>query len=266
MEDPTIDDYYSGDDEENNFEVASDVSDTENPNPKSKSKLGVMNDKKMVIMESDDEDEKEEEEEDKNIEDENNEEDEYLDEEDDDVEDYDDEDEPNQVNEVKTQQPKKTANMLPEKLTMIQTGGLDDDEIEDDDEDEEDEMYFQKFEKGINKDQILDFHPECIIHNYEEISALTKIIRDKNNTIVDPLHRTIPFLTKYEKTRVLGQRAKQINVGAKPFVKVPENIIDGYLIAEIELAQKRIPFIIRRPLPSGGSEYWNVKDLELIDF
>jgi hypothetical protein len=34
----------------------------------------------------------------------------------------------------------------------------------------------------------------------------------------------------------------------------------------MELKQKRIPFIIRRPLPNGGSEYWRVQDLEDISF
>jgi hypothetical protein len=41
-------------------------------------------------------------------------------------------------------------------------------------------------------------------------------------------------------------------------------MIDGYLIAERELKEKRIPFILRRPLPGGGIEYWNVRDLEQI--
>jgi DNA-directed RNA polymerase subunit K/omega len=137
----------------------------------------------------------------------------------------------------------------------------------DDDENDDDEDYLQKFDTDIKKNYIVDYHPECMIHNYEEISALTKVIRDKDNVIVDPLHRTIPYLTKYERARVLGQRAKQINLGARPFVKVPENIIDGNLVAEMELAQKRIPFIIRRPLPgNSGSEYWNLKDLEIITF
>ena len=135
------------------------------------------------------------------------------------------------------------------------------------DEDDDDEDYLQKFDRDIKKNYIVDYHPECMIHNYEEISALTKVVRDKDNMIVDPLHRTIPYLTKYERTRVLGQRAKQINLGARPFVKVPENIIDGHLVAEMELTQKRIPFIIRRPLPgNSGSEYWNLKDLEIITF
>lgn len=142
----------------------------------------------------------------------------------------------------------------------------EEDDDEEDEDDETGEQYLQKFDKEVNKNYIMDFHPECVLHNYDEIAALTNVIRDKNNVIIDPLHKTIPFLTKYEKARILGQRAKQINSGATPFVKVPENVIDGYLIAELELAEKRIPFIIRRPLPNGGSEYWNIKDLEIIGF
>jgi DNA-directed RNA polymerase subunit K/omega len=137
---------------------------------------------------------------------------------------------------------------------------------DEDDEDEDDESYLQKFDKDMNKNYINEFHPECIISNYDEVAILSRVIRDKDNIIIDPLHKTIPYLTKYEKARILGQRAKQIESGAKPFIKVPENIIDGYIIAELELQQKRIPFIIRRPLPGGGSEYWNIKDLEIINF
>ena len=37
-----------------------------------------------------------------------------------------------------------------------------------------------------------------------------------------------------------------------------------YLIANRELQEKKIPFIIRRPLPNGGSEYWDIRDLELL--
>ena len=137
---------------------------------------------------------------------------------------------------------------------------------EEDDEDPMGEGYLQKFDKEINDNYIVNNHPESAAHNYDEILTMTKIIRDKNGIIIDDLHKTIPFLTKYEKARVLGQRAKQINSGATVFVKVPEKVIDGYLIAELELIEKRIPFIIRRPLPNGGSEYWSIKDLENISF
>jgi DNA-directed RNA polymerase I, II, and III subunit RPABC2 len=134
----------------------------------------------------------------------------------------------------------------------------------DDDEDESDENYLQKFDQEINRSYVKENHPECMIHNYEEVKILSEVVRDSNNIIIDPFHKTIPFLTKYEKARILGQRAKQIEAGAKPFVKVPENIIDGYIIAELELREKRIPFVLRRPLPSGGCEYWNLRDLEII--
>ena len=137
---------------------------------------------------------------------------------------------------------------------------------EDDDDDDYDDTYLQKFDIDVNKNYINEFHPECMIHNYDEISKLTVVVRNESNIIVDPLHRTIPFLTKYEKAKVLGQRSKQIECGAKPLVKVPENIVDGYIIAELELQQKRIPFIIKRPIPGGAFEYWNLRDLEMITF
>ena len=130
----------------------------------------------------------------------------------------------------------------------------------------------QKFDSEISKSYINEYHPECFIHNYDEITKLTTVVRDSFGIIIDPLHKTIPYLTKYEKARILGVRAKQIEYGknlengSEPFVKVPENIVDGYIIAELELQQKKLPFIIRRPIPSGGCEYWNIKDLEIISF
>jgi len=136
----------------------------------------------------------------------------------------------------------------------------------DDDDDDDGEQYLQKFDQSVNDNYIVNFHPESILQNYDEILSMTKVVRNADGIIIDKLHRTIPYLTKYEKARILGQRAKQINSGAYPFVKVPETVIDGYIIAEMELKQKRIPFIIRRPLPNGGSEYWKVQELEDISF
>lgn len=162
--------------------------------------------------------------------------------------------------EVEIEEKKQDTKVIKElPTTTYKYDGDDDEEDEDDDED-----YLKKFDKELNENYLVNFHPECVHHNYDEILALTNIIRNKDNIIIDDLHRTIPYLTKYERARILGQRTKQINSGATPFVKVPENVIDGYLIAELELKEKRIPFIIRRPLPNGGSEYWKVSDLENI--
>lgn len=137
----------------------------------------------------------------------------------------------------------------------------------DDEEDSEtdDENYLMKFDKEVRENYIINFHPESIIHNYSEIQSLIQVVRDKSGMIVDPLHRTVPFLTKYEQTRIIGQRTKQLNSGSKPFIKVDEDIIDGYVIALKELEQKKIPFIIKRPLPNGGSEYWKLEDLQIFN-
>ena len=140
----------------------------------------------------------------------------------------------------------------------------DDDEEEEEDDDEEDDSYLQKFKSEINKKYLIETHPECVKHNDEEIQILSTVIRDENNQIIDDLHRTLPYLTKYEKTRILGVRTKQINEGAPIFVEIDPTIIDGYIIAEKELIEGKIPFIIRRPIPNGGSEYWKVSDLEIL--
>jgi len=132
------------------------------------------------------------------------------------------------------------------------------------DDEDNDESKLKKFDKDLRNDYLVNFHPESLIQNYDEIYNLARVVRDPNGVIVDNLHKTLPMLTKYEKTRILGQRAKQINNGATPFIKVPEGIIDGYLIALKELEEKKIPFIIRRPLPNRGSEYWHIEDLEII--
>jgi len=137
---------------------------------------------------------------------------------------------------------------------------------EDEDYDEDEDNYLQKFDSQLIKNYVDTFHPECFSHNYEEIAKMSVVIKNADGIIIDPLHRTIPYLTKYEKARVIGQRAKQLETGANPLVKVPESIIDGYIIAELELREKKLPFIIRRPIPSGGCEYWNIRDLEQITY
>lgn len=134
-----------------------------------------------------------------------------------------------------------------------------------DDDDEDDEDYFEKI-KDLSTSTLENYHPESVYHNYDEIETLSKVVRDSNNNIIDPFHKTLPILTKYEKARILGQRAKQIDNNAKVFVNIEDNIIDSYVIAEMELKAKKIPFIIKRPLPGGSCEYWKVKDLEILSF
>jgi DNA-directed RNA polymerase subunit K/omega len=137
-------------------------------------------------------------------------------------------------------------------------------DAEDDDDDDKDDNYLQKFSEQLKTNVITEHHPELIISNFHEVDALCHVVRDADGTIIDPLHTTVPFVTKYEKAKILGERAKQLNAGAMPFVEVNEDIIDGYLIALAEFEQKKIPMIIRRPLPNNASEYWRLQDLEIL--
>lgn len=124
--------------------------------------------------------------------------------------------------------------------------------------------FLQKFCKESKYDFIASKHQECLSKNLDEIKDLLNVIRDKDNIIIDELHKTLPILTKYEKTRILGIRFKQLNNGALPYIKVNEDILDNFLIAEKELKQKKLPFIIQRPIPNNTFEYWKLQDLEIL--
>ena len=153
---------------------------------------------------------------------------------------------------------------VPHGLQYDEDEGERSDEDDDEDADRDSSEYFKKLASTVSESYIETYHPETMSHNYDEIQTLSSVVRNSAGVIVDDLHRTIPIMTKYEKTRVLGQRTKQLNEGAPAFIKIDSTVIDGYLIAVKELEQKKTPFIIRRPLPNGGSEYWRIQDLEIL--
>jgi len=84
--------------------------------------------------------------------------------------------------------------------------------------------------------------------NYEEL---------KKNYI------TSPFLNKYEKTRIISERSQQLANGAVVLLKNPESYSSVYEIAMEELKQKKIPFIIKRPI-HNHFEYWKLEDLNTL--
>ena len=83
----------------------------------------------------------------------------------------------------------------------------------------------------------------------------------RDTSILDQAHSTYPFLTNYERTKCISFRASQICNGAKPYILVPEGVSDAYEIAKMELEAKRLPFILKRPLPDGKFEVWRLADL-----
>jgi DNA-directed RNA polymerase subunit K/omega len=268
---PTISDYDDDDDgdDDDNDDIRGGGDDDEDEDDETKLDENQEDDDEVGnenVVDDDDDDEVVVDDDDEDLYEDDEDEDDDDDNDDDDEEDDDETGNKTMSGGVKTTKNKGKQVKPDKKQATIQLDTQINDYDDDDDDDYQDDNYLQKFDKEITKDYIMDFHPECLNHNYDEIKALSKVTRDEFNIIIDPLHKTVPFLTKYEKARILGQRSKQIECGAKPLVKVPENIIDSCLIAELELEQKAMPFIIRRPIPSGGSEYWNLKDLEYISF
>lgn len=108
--------------------------------------------------------------------------------------------------------------------------------------------------------------PLAILYKHHPESTL-----DYADTVVRKLpleekayHKSQPFLTQYEKTRILGFRANQLAQGARPFVPVPNHITSTLEIAKLELQQRRLPFIVKRPMPDGSFEYWRLSDLMIL--
>lgn len=113
--------------------------------------------------------------------------------------------------------------------------------------------------------KIYQQHPECILDYIENtIPKLDNNVKTDDPDYVDPCHKTYPFLTLYEKTKIIGLRANQLSQGAQPFISVPSHVTDVKDIARLELEQKRIPVIIKRPLPNGSFEYWRLSDLMIL--
>ncbi|KAK4941875.1 subunit common to RNA polymerases I, II, and III, partial [Elasticomyces elasticus] len=85
--------------------------------------------------------------------------------------------------------------------------------------------------------------------------ANQKPVGEDAKRIPDDQRTTTPFMTKYERARVLGTRALQISMNAPVLVDL-EGETDPLSIAMKELSQKKIPLIVRRYLPDGSFEDW----------
>lgn len=72
----------------------------------------------------------------------------------------------------------------------------------------------------------------------------------KDKKIPNDQRTTTPYMTKYERARILGTRALQISMNAPVLVDL-EGETDPLQIAIKELREKKIPLIVRRYMPDG---------------
>ena len=96
-----------------------------------------------------------------------------------------------------------------------------------------------------------------------EIEEENKIKEKSKKFNLKPINEreTSRFLTKFERAKILGERAIQISNGAKVMVEVDEGVWDPMIIAEKELREKKIEYIVRRYLPDGRYEDWDLNEL-----
>lgn len=121
------------------------------------------------------------------------------------------------------------------------------DDVADENEEQEDGLEENKNEKTNLK------------HNDFKILTFENVIEEINKKP----KRTIPFLTKFEKARIMGVRLQQLAYGAKPRINT-EGLSSIQEIVQQELIQRKIPFIIRRTLPNNTFEDWRMEEFRVV--
>ena len=112
-----------------------------------------------------------------------------------------------------------------------------------------------KKKKGVKK--TVTINADCLYNNIdfeEDYDEKEQLVENKDRI-------SINRLTKYEKVRIIGIRAKQIMTGASILIKGGENKTPVE-IAELELKHNMVPFKIKRKLPNGRFEIWKLSELE----
>lgn len=138
---------------------------------------------------------------------------------------------------------------------ISETINEEDDEIYDEDDDENIEDTVEEYENDEDED-------ECLIEKMIDNDVLDSEINDSfEQKIVNKEDRISQNrLTKYEMVRILGERTKQLTMGAKPLVKNYETLSYDR-IAEEELKLNMVPYKIKRKLPNGKFEIWSLDEL-----
>ena len=139
------------------------------------------------------------------------------------------------------------------------------DDIDDEDKDInnlDDDYSDNDYDKSDNEDNNImdddedddDFEPDnleySLIDDDDDIKEINKITR--------------PFLTKYEKVKLLATRTNQLARGAKPMIKNVDYSITPKDLAKLELKEKVIQLIVLRQIPNGKPERWKITEFKNI--
>ena len=129
------------------------------------------------------------------------------------------------------------------------------DEDEEEEEEDDDIKFIEEDEKECATEKAIDEDNEYFDDEEVEVQPDTTVEYVKKEERI-----SAKKLTKYEMVRILGERQKQLTMGAKPLIKNFQGLPYDK-IAEEELKLNMIPFKIRRPLPNGKYELWTLDEL-----
>ena len=147
---------------------------------------------------------------------------------------------------------------MPKKVNKDSDGEEEDYDVQEDDN-IQDDIY--ETDNDTHTDEEVEVEDNDTEYNITEytpnIPAIDKSIELKGN---DRITRNI--LSKYEMVRILGERIKQLSMGAKALVKnVGDLSYENIAIEELKMGM--IPFKIKRALPNEKYEFWSLKELSM---
>jgi len=142
----------------------------------------------------------------------------------------------------------------------------EDEEYEGGGEEAEPEMINNNEEEGNEEDEGMDVDGDNIIASGDrsQLGAREGGGGKRGKAVPKDQRTTTPYMTKYERARILGTRALQISMNAPVLVQL-EGETDPLDIANKELREKRVPFTVRRFMPDGSWEDWGVDELIVED-
>lgn len=126
----------------------------------------------------------------------------------------------------------------------------EEDDIDNISEDYEEPTYDDDIDDDDEADNILGEQKKSELIDYKE---------SYNNYYIGT-KVTKPYISKFERIKIICIRSQQLANGAPPTIDIPHHIKRVEKIAEMEYNAKRIPFLIRRYRPDNTYEDWRLTD------
>ena len=108
------------------------------------------------------------------------------------------------------------------------------------------------------REYIAKIHPDSKFPDREEVKK----------SVGNSERKCMPFFTKYEYTELIGLRVNQLCHGASPLVSYSEFDKKSpdfmWKVANKEIAERKLPYILGRTLPDKSIEYWSAMELQLL--